>query len=270
MLLNGFVDPKGWLHWCQLADPARRVRKARPSELFVKKHLYSIVSAAGDKDPSIELGLAKLESDAVPVVQKIIDAARSGYCPDLSLEEKRLWYLFFAMQWRRTPETQQAVATDADILAMFDEAVARLHAALPERRDEIAALDTPEGRQRTLRNVRTETLATFGVDVLKILEQRGITILRITRPHKGFIIGSRAVVKLTVAGQSDLRNPTVELWLPIASDIAVGAGRGKGTITLLELADQNPIRQLNLAIASQSRIIAGASAALIRSLAFDR
>lgn len=270
MLLNGFLDAKGWLHWCQLADPTPRVRKARPRELFVRKHLYSIISAAGDKDPSIELGLSKLESGAVPVIRKITEAARSGYCPHLSLAEKRLWYLFFAMQWRRTPETQQAVATDTDILAMFDGAVARLYAALPERTDEIAALDTPEGRQRTLRNIRAETLASFGVDVLRLLEQRGITILRIARPHKSFIVGSRPVVKLAVAGQSDLRNPAVEMWLPVASDIAVGAGAGNGAMTLRHLEDQSPIRQLNRAIASQSGIIAGASAELIRSLAFDR
>jgi len=267
MLLNGFTDADGWLHWCRLDQPDIVVRPARPLELFQKKHLYSIITAGGGKDPSIEIGLSKLETDTVPVLQQIADSARANQVPELSDYQKSIWYQFFSMQWRRTPETQQISASDEDIAAMFDDSVQNLRKVFPERTAEIDALDTPAGRERTIRNVRAQSLTRFSESVIGVLQRRGITILRIRKPNKSFIVGSRPVVKLTVAGQSDLTNPIVEMWLPIASDIAVGVGNGTGATSLLFLDDERPIRQLNLAIAQQSRIIAARSPQLVTSIA---
>lgn len=103
-----------------------------------------------------------------------------------------------------------------------------------------------------------------------MLERRGITILTVTRPNKRFIIGSRPVVKLTKRGRTDLSDRNVEMWLPIAADVAVGAGRGDGGISLFHVDDGAVIRHLNLAIASQSRTIAASSATLVRSIANAR
>jgi hypothetical protein len=195
---------------------------------------------------------------------------RAGGCPQLSEKEKQVWYLFFLIQWRRTPESQRAVATDAEVLAMLDEALAELRIALPERSAEIDALSTPEAKARTVRNVRVSGLQQFSENAMKVLKKRGIAILKIRKPNKSFIVGSRPVVKLTIAGRSDLSDPTVEMWLPIASDIAMGVGRNDGGVSLHYLDHTEPIRQLNTAIASQSAIIAAGSAALVRSLSSAR
>ena len=153
---------------------------------------------------------------------------------------------------------------------MVEEIIDELRVAAPHRLAEIQRLATPEAKARTVRNVRVQSLQQFSAKVISVLERRGIAVLRITAPNKTFIIGSRPVVKLTGKGRTDLNDPSVEMWLPLASDIAVGAGRGDGSISLHLAQNGDPVRQLNLAIAKQSTMIAAGSAALVRSIANAR
>lgn len=270
MILNGFTDANGWLYWCRHRDAPALVRRARPAELFHKNHLYSTLSESGIKEPVMERALAALESEAVSVVQAILGAARHGHVPVLTEEQKQIWYMFFLMQWRRTPENQRSCTSDSEANLMIGEILDKLRIAAPHRMDEIADFDTPEARQRIIRNVRVQSLLGFRANVMDVLERRGIGIVRIARPNKQFIVGSRPVVKLTSPNRTDLNDIKVEMWLPIAADVAVGVGQGDGGITLFHTENDAPVRQLNLAIASQSSTIAAGSAALVRSIANPR
>ncbi|TIL32967.1 DUF4238 domain-containing protein [Mesorhizobium sp.] len=270
MILNGFTDSDGWLHWCRLRERPVTVRRARPLELFHQNHLYSTLSETGAKDPAMEHALSVLESEAVGVVQSILVPAREGRLPVLTSEQKRLWYIFFLTQWRRSPETQRANVSDAEALRMVEDTLDELRQAAPHRLDEMEALATADAKARTVRNVRVQTIGQPSAEVMRVLERRGIAILRIVQPKKSFIVGSRPVVKLTAPNRTDLNDPTVEMWLPIASDVAVGAGQGDGKISLQDTVDERPVRQLNIAIAGQSGTIAAGSAALVKSIANAR
>lgn len=218
----------------------------------------------------MERTLAVLESEAVGVVQAILEPVRRGEVPTLSKAQKQLWYMFFLMQWRRTPEGQLSCTSDAEANRMIDDILNELRIVAPHRLDEIAAFGTPEAKARTIRNVRVQSLMGLRTNVMSVLERRGIGIIRICRPNKQFIIGSRPVVKLTSPGRTELNDPTVEMWLPIAADVAVGVGRGDGGIALFHTESDSPIRQLNLAIAKQSGTIAAGSPTLVRSIANKR
>jgi hypothetical protein len=270
MILNGFTDADGWLHWCRHREASDKVHRARPAEVFHKNHLYSTLSASGIKDPAMERALAALESEAVGVIQAILESVRRGEVPILSKAQTQLWYMFFLMQWRRTPEAQLSCTSDAEASRMMDDILDELRIVAPHRLDEIAAFGTPEAKARTIRNVRVQSLIGLRANVMGVLERRGIGIIRITRPNKQFIIGSRPVVKLTSPGQTDLNDPKVEMWLPIAADVAVGVGQGDGGISLFHTQSDSPIRQLNLAIAKQSGMIAAGSPTLVRSIANAR
>lgn len=270
MILNGFTDQNGWLHWCRLEQSPPAVRPARPAELFLEKHLYSTVSEGGIKDPAMEKELSQLESEAAAVIGEMIAAARADRPPALSRQQKQVWYLFFLMQWRRAPEAQRSIASDAELSQMLDEALEAVRILVPQRRDEIETLSTPEAKKRIMRNVRVDSLRQLRANVMGVLEKRGITVLRIRRHNKSFIVGSRPVVKITPRGRTDLNDPVVEMWLPIALDVAAGVGlgngNGNGSISLFFLDNDKPIRQLNCAIASQSSVIASCSPALTRSI----
>lgn len=271
MILSGFTDPDGWLHWCRLHERPVTVRRAKPLELFHQNHLYSTLSETGTKDPAMEHALSVLESEAVGVVKAILMPVRRGQLPVLSPEQKRLWHIFFLTQWRRTPENQQANISEAEALRMVEETLDELRQAAPHRLAEIEALATPEAKARTVRNVRVQTIGQQpSAELMRVLERRGIAILRIAQPKKSFIVGSRPVVKLTAAGRTDLNDPVVEMWLPIASDVAVGVGQGDGKISIHHTLDGRPVRQLNMAIARQSSTIAAGSAELVQSIAGAR
>jgi hypothetical protein len=270
MILNGFTDRDGWLHWCRHHEAPATIRRARPAELFHQNHLYSTLSESGIKDPAMERRLSALENEAVGVVEAILSAARAGQRPVLSMDQKRIWHQFFLMQWRRTPENQRASTSDDEALGIVEETLDELRAAVPHRLLEIEALSTPAAKARTVRNVRVQTLIQFTAEVMDVLERRGIAVLRITKSNKSFIVGSRPVVKLTMPGRTDLNDPEVEMWLPIASDVAVGVGQGDGELSLHHATDERLVRQLNTAIASQSGTIAAGSATLVRSIANPR
>lgn len=270
MVLNGFTDEDEWLHWCRVDEKPTVVRRARPTELFYKKHLYSTISEVGVKDAVMERQLSVLESEAAEVVQQIIFKARAGKPATLSGAQKRVWYLFFLLQWRRTPEAQRAAISDTDLLQMLDETLDEARDLFPKRHVEIDALATSEAKARILRNVRIDSLKGLSGNVIGVLEQRGIGILHIPKRDRSFIVGSRPIVRFTPEGHTHLSDPAVEMWLPIASDVAAGVGLGNGGISLHLLTDDRPVRQLNCAIANQSSIIAGCSSALVRSLANQR
>ncbi len=266
-LLQNFTDDEGWLHWIEVRGAAE-VRRARPDTLFHANHLYSTIDDDGGKDPAVELILQQLEGDARPIISHLVEAARADQIPELSAAEARIWFSYFATQWRRTPETRAVVASDASVTAMLDDIIADTKTRFPGRIDEIEALYTPELKARTVRNAWAKTLPQEGGEVEAVLAARGILTLRIRVPNKAFVIGSRPVVKITPQGHNDLRDPLCEMWLPIASDVAVGVGRG--ATELLYLDNPKPIRQLNLSIAEQSGAIAAHSATLVRSLARNR
>lgn len=225
-----------------------------------------MVSETGEKDTSAEKLLATLEGEAAHVVRAIIEQARSSQRFYLSESQKRIWYLFFLMQWRRTPENQKQCISDNDVAVMLDDLLEELRIIAPHRRDEIDICAREGARDRIIRNVRVQSLFGLSDELMNVLKGRGIAIIRIVRPRKQFLIGSRPVVKFTNAKTSDLNDPSVEMWLPISSDMAVGVGQGHNEVRVFNTWDSATIRSLNLAIAKQSVTIASGSEELINSI----
>ncbi len=266
MLLKNFVDRDHNLHW-SFTDDRRGLKKARVEGVFVERHLYSVIGRDGDRDPAIEAELSRIEGDAAKVLDTILTAARAGRPPDLSTQEKSVWYRFFLVQWRRTPELQQSVASDAVLGALFDSAIELVLTKFPERADEVKEF-TPAERARMIHNIRTEIVLETKPNVEKLLEERGIMIMRIERDDKAFVIGSRPVVVFNGSESNGLHDPNSEMWLPVASDIAIGPGTGG--VKLGFLAADSAIRTMNREITCQSSVIAGCSPDLIRSLTSTR
>lgn len=268
MLLKRFVDAEGWLHAYTRSQAARGVYRSRPENLMVETHRYSEITEDGRRRPIVEQRLSILEHAAETVIAKLIDAARSRIQPELTPAEFDIWYLFLAIQWRRVPDLHLQINTEQDALELFGKIIADAREQFPGYGAELDRFEEPKMRARLIHNARVGSLS-VSPEVLAALRFRGIGIALVNRPDKQFILSSRPVIKLTHPGKTDLRHPECESWLAVSPDVAMGLGRGAGTVTIVQIGADD-VRHLNLAAASQSTTICSASPRLVASLAFPR
>ena len=265
MLQKRFLDDDGWLHAYSRKRPDGSVYRSRPANLFLEGHLYSFQTHDGSKVSTMEEHLGLLEDAADPVISRIVEAARRNSRPELNREERVTWAEFLAVQWRRVPDLHLTVTTDAEVERSLDDLMAELRETQPHLSDELDALNMPENRRRTIKRARVDSLAAVSEEVMDAIDSRGLAIAVIRQPAKRFIIGSRPVIKLTNPGRTDIRHPECELWLPVASDVLVGLGVGRGTETVVPITSAQ-VRHVNSGIAGQSTMFASASEPLTRSL----
>lgn len=267
MLLRRFTDNQGKLFFFDKSNPRLGVRTSRTENVFVQNHLYTIESKDGIKDTSLESAFAAMESKANIIIEKIVTSARMGHEPSLSPEERQIFDSFFYYQWKRVPELIESNSSVSDFdntfrraISAFDKSIRRLSES--ERRD----LLQPATIKRIRQTAIVRAVADPGSRVLNELAKKGLGIFITRKAKKSFAIGSRAIVKLTHRGLTHLSDPSVEVWLPIAFDVAICLTSGSPKERLLECSDDQHIRHLNRSIFKQSRIVAGRSYSLVASL----
>lgn len=265
VILKRFTDDQGWLHIHSKHD--RRTRPTRPWKAFCEGHLYSEELENGIKDPRVETELAWLEGVVDPILNKFENAARTGQNPNLSAFELLTWRFFVVVQWRRVPDLHQTVTTDDESAAFLHKILDEMSAKFPERTAEIEAMRAPEAVSRAVRNARVRSIPEVSQRVMEAMATRGVAVLSITAPTKALIIGSRPVVQMAFRDGLTLMDEATEMWLPISSKVAVGAGRRNEAETVVFLNNHAAIRHLNLAVARQSTDFASRSAALTTSIA---
>ncbi len=182
--------------------------------------------------------------------------------------EKAIWSLFLFHQWKRSPDVQRRFFAKFDqIVPEFVERFENEHRALTV--EERAMLESPEMMQRIQNNVRVSSMADRGERVERALAMRGIAIAALHHPRKSFVIGTNPVVRFPPGG-IPLTDPRVELWLPIASDVAVCSYGEPKSERIFPSLDAAQVRTLNRTIFEQSTVIAARSPELIASLARPR
>lgn len=270
LLLKRFTNDEGLLYFYDKRRPENGVCCTGPSNLFVESHFYSELGDDGGQDPWLERILAKLESNTEPILQRIIESARKGELPNLSQEEKEIWDYFLYYQWKRVPDSLDRASGLEDFDAELQRTLDRVEKDFRKLTDEEwQRFRDPDYKRKLRQNVKVDVVARIGPDVLKIIKYKGLGIGVIENPKKSFVIGSNPVVKLTYRGQTHLADPSVELWLPISSDIAILLLPSHKQEKLLPLSDEN-VRHLNRSILSQSTVVACRSESLIRSLVNPR
>ncbi|MER9002552.1 DUF4238 domain-containing protein [Mesorhizobium sp. M0862] len=259
MLLRRFTDVKGRLAFYTKVAPAAGVIAGKPKGLFAENYLYTVEQADGSCDVELEKSFAKLEGETHSVLAMIASAARQDETPGLSVEQKRLLDQFFYMQWKRVPDMHAKSRTLQNADANIEELIDQLLEKHPDRANELQALRSPKEKARLAQGARVRAIATDVGQIMAVLDQRGLAI---ARTFEGmFAIGSAPIVRK----RGDLREPDSEAWLPIASDLAIGIGRGKGTEVLIDLS-RDQVNRFNQITAMQSTSFAAASRSLIEQL----
>lgn len=270
MLLRRFCDEDGRLWYYSKRAPHIGIASGTPQALFYEKHLYTS-DEGGVRDTSLESYFSQLESEANTIIEKICTAARARRLPGLTVQEKKVWDLFFYFQWKRTPDFINSTTSYADFEESLAESVAEFEQRIRPLTDkERERILSEAGKERLRKNVRVKVIGNPGAEVQTVLNNMGIGVVVIRKINKSFVIGSSPIVKLTPPGETRLGQPNVEVWLPIAPDVAVCAVPGKGREIVMTLNDFQWLRAINAAIFLESTLIAGRSEALIKSLVPQR
>ncbi len=265
-ILRRFVDHNGKLYSFDKRIHEKGVLAQTPEGLFVKKHLYSTIDVAGNREATLETHLSSVESVASTIIEKIIETARSHQNPKLTHAEKELWNQFFYLQWKRVPESFSRRELVARYDTYLEESLAEFEShRRPLTGAEHAHFRNPHTRDRLYRNASIMAVAEPGVHVQEARREKGLGVALIEKPNKSFIIGSFPIVRFANGGNAHLASPTVQIWFPIASDVAVTPIFPRDSERLVIINDKN-IRSINEAIFRQSTLIAGRSQALVASL----
>ena len=251
MLSRHFADREGRLYFFDKRYPDKGVRRSTPKNLFVHRYLYTQHDKDGNKDSTVETALGHLEGRVSPIISRIIRSARKQKTPDLMTTEKKDWSLYSYIQWGRVPDIRERIRADAVPKEWFSQMI----------RD----LGNEKEAKRIMQDAWVRSVLDPGSKVLPVLMKKGLGIAVVAKPSEaGFVIGSNPVVKLSYPGRAHLSDPSVELWLPLAHDVAV-TPIPEGREELVEV-DQEVTSRINKDIFGQSRVIAGSSQEQIKSL----
>lgn len=267
-LLKNFTDSGDFLYYLDktktvtFPDPKKR----SPKGCFYEDHLYTSHKSNGKPDYSLENVFGRLESSVSPIIKKILNACRACDEPKLSEEEKTTLDDFIINLWTRNPDVMKRVGLDDIYNGAVQKAVADIEAKRPLHDSEKELLYSPDSQRQLKQNVKVLALKQNFPNLKEFLSNTGLAITMIQLPSKSFIIGSYPLGKLN----GDVHSvATVEMWLPIAHDIAITPYYNRGTIKVHSIAKEK-IRAINEAIARHSSKIAGRSRELITSLAMPR
>lgn len=144
------------------------------------------------------------------------------------------------------------------------EELAPVLAKLPD--SEQAKVRDPSWRERVRHNVAAQLVTQPLQLVQHTLSNMGLAIAVIRKPNKSFIIGSHPIIRCEPTGGGNLGTPGVEMWFPVAKDVAISPLPERGPVLVLDSIPDADLRRLNLSIFKQSREIGGCSKELIESL----
>jgi hypothetical protein len=265
MLQRRFTSPQGKLYLYDKRRPEAGIYATNPVNAFVKKDLNAIENKDGTRDAGLEQWYAELEGEIAPIIDKIVESARRRQKPALTGDERNTWDNFAYHQQKRAPDVFERLGLVKDFRANYESHIEwfqkEVRPLTPEERRDLMS---PETIERIIQHASVTARGKGSEEVIEVLAQRGIAIAVILQPNKSFIIGDHPLSRMGPGGE--LQQPTTELWLPIASDVAVSPWGQAGTEKLVGVTTDG-IRRVNEEIFKHSNVVGACSEALLASLA---
>ncbi|MCY4438151.1 MAG: DUF4238 domain-containing protein [Chloroflexi bacterium] len=254
MLLKHFVDDKNQLWFFEQDTSKTRVEKRNIKSTFRKKNVYTFTNPDGSRDYSTENSLSELESAADPVVCKIVEHARDGKPPSLTLDEREVWDWFFVTLSKRSPdEAAQLISgllEDEDMQRMYRKRWGMAEAESINR----------EAMGKFLQNeIWPRSFQEKWNKALSSLSGMKLWVTVSSKGQDGLIVGSNPVIR---AG-GHLNDPGTELILALAHDVAVSFNHKQGGVG--ELSGEY-VHYFNRVVFNQSTKVAGRSKQQLESL----
>ncbi len=275
MLLKHFCDDGGQL---SVGDIGRgKIYQKNPKGAFIRRHIYTRYTFGHPPTKSAEYEsiLGRIENDAAHAVCSIIEQARNGKCPELSPEHNVAFKRFAIALARRTPESQERVSSGKNRDAYYEAAKDRakeLNYDLPDRATLYRDPRILKHKERVESNVNAQFSAGDTPherdQAERFCREVGLRVAVICLPRRSFVIGSHGITIRQPHNTSGSSGPMRGSLVPIAHDVIVQITPfpDKENLLCLDQGSDSLIKAINRDTAAQSRIIAGRSEALVRSL----
>ncbi len=251
MLLKNFSFCKNGrkrLYFFDKNSSGKGIRETSPHSFCVEENIYTQYGEDGNRNISAERDFSNLEARTGKIIKKIMEAARTKKCPQLFCDERRTLCHFFLCQGSRIPDRSDPITgRDFMIRAIKNPEI------LKRPREEINKLREEE---------RLEFLTRYREvpeEILSFFEDKDPVIRVVREGEENFVIGSNPVLLM------EPDNHLPEVWLPIASNVAVTPCSTRGSDGFIKSGDLD-IHSFNKDVFGQSRMIAGNSEELIRSI----
>ena len=266
-LLRNFTDEGGLLYYLRKASGTPRVVRTNPKNALVEANPYSVQTADGAKDSSLEAAFSQLEGIAKPRIGEILNAVRQNLIPTIEPEDRRILNLFIYFQQKRVSDVVDPIVNQAPFDEVLEEAREHfLRLGRPIEHDEEERI--VRDRERILQDSKVASLGQISPQVMSCLIKRGLTIVHLATPKLSFVIGSNPVVKGAHRGNFDLNDPNVQVILPIAYDTAlILQGESANGCRVQILEDRENVRSFNETVFRQSSATVSHSPELLASLA---
>jgi len=262
MMLQHFTDSDKNLWFWRREFEYGDVRKSKPKNLFVEKDLYTYINFDGTKDIALERFFSDLEGTGAEFIRQLADIVRSGAVPELDDSAWEFWRHFFFYQLKRSPAFINATSERIGFRETVRATVERIKAT--ESAASIAdSHEDLEDRFYKYATLMAQSQAPTD-EIISAFQALGLAIFRITDPSKSFIIGDITGATAHI-GKSDKTISNVVLFVPLTFDIALGHFKKPRTVDVYNV-NREQIRQMNIATAERSSIIAGRSQNLIDSI----
>ncbi|MDE0159450.1 MAG: DUF4238 domain-containing protein [Candidatus Dadabacteria bacterium] len=251
MLLKNFSFRKNGselLYFFDKNSSGKGIREISPRDFCVEKDIYTQYEEDGSRDVSEEKDFSRLEARTGKITKKIMEAVRTKKRLRLSRNERRTLCHFFLRQGFRIPDRSDSIAGRDFIIRSVSNPE-----TLKKPRKEIDASRAKE---------RLKFLTRYSEppeEILSFFEGKDPVVRVVSDGEENFVIGSNPVLLM------EPDNHLPEIWLPIASNVAVTPCSTRGNDGFIESGDLD-IHSFNKDVFVQSRMIAGNSEKLIRSI----
>ncbi len=270
LILRNFADANEHFFVFDKRLPTKGVVHDSIYSRFVRKHQNSLKRNDGTRDYTLEHYYAHLETQAAPVITRIIEALRAKKAPKLTPDEKKIWDRFLVAQWIRTPTRRAAIYDEEEFERLVHEMLDTFHArhgyrVSPEERAQLTS-KTKVSELHQYAMFKGLQLPMRGAE--NALGSKGLGFLVNYDSRKSLVIGDNTVLKMVPKHTNNLCDPEVEMWFPIAHDVLITPFGSKGSEKVVAFNDQK-IRQVNEIIFRESAVVASRSRRLLESLSHD-
>ena len=261
MLLRNFATSDGYLHAYNKLES--RHFKVAPDNVFVQNDRYTQFNVENDDERyEVERHLAEIESQAAPVIKKVVGCRRARLYPPLAEEEGDAVKLLFMTMFLRTDHHADEIVPLDQYEQMFRREFAKQGGIHGLEGDELRGWEEFQRGPDATALIRGELIPDLRArvavgmppkiadEVDRYMLESGLLIATLGKQASGFILGDCGGVRVFESDNSDVYRS----WLPASREVILGPTTDTQNVTFTNL-NRKDVNRINWTTFEASDIV---------------